>query len=257
MRSTFCAAAAFVPLPCRAGNAAACTISGHVPASPSNCIPPCPPPHAGGIGQATSHLQQHSTELDCQSFLSFFFILIGIVLPLVVLVWTEPPASLKAWEERRRRAIGCRDNGSNTSATGSSSRVGGSGSSGAGSSAADGSRGTSNSGSGGDGSSQKQPGLWGGACAAAGHAVLVLEAAMRELCGRSWMAPWAPTQPQHAQHAQQAAAAVPGRRIDRQLSADLELRWSMAGWQRGMAWWLLISLIWGACRLHHSLSLAA
>ncbi|PRW33626.1 putative NADH dehydrogenase [ubiquinone] 1 alpha subcomplex subunit mitochondrial [Chlorella sorokiniana] len=98
----------------------------------------------GGIGQATSSLQ-HGEELDCESFLTFLFIMVGVVLPLVVLVKTEPPASLKAWEERRQRAN------------------------------------SSSGGSGGGGGGRKPRGLWGCACAAAGRAALLLEAGMREL----------------------------------------------------------------------------
>lgn len=198
-------------------------------------------PHAGGIGQAASAVQQHSSELDCESFLSFLFILVGVVLPLAVLVWTEPPASLRAWEQRREAAS-------------SADRTGGDGS---GSSAGSGASGASGGGSGANGgtpNSSKRRGVWSCAIAAGSRACYLLEAGMRELCGRSWMAPAQPQQAQRARHTQRMAATAGAAGPNP--SADLELRWSLAGWQRGMAWWLLISLIWGLCRLHHAVRMA-
>lgn len=183
-------------------------------------------------------MQQHSPELDCESFLSFLFILVGVVLPLAVLVWTEPPASLRAWEQRRQAA-------SSADRTGGGSDGGASGG---------GAIGSGGSGSGARGSSSKRHGVWSCAIAAGSRACYLLEAGMRELCGRSWMAPAQTQQAQRTQHTPRTAATAGAHGPNP--SADLELRWSLAGWQRGMAWWLLISLIWGLCRLHHAVRMA-
>lgn len=164
--------------------------------------------------------------------------MVGVVLPLAVLVWTEPPASLQAWEQRRQSA-----------STSASRNIGG------GSRAhAVGSRGSGSSGAHAVGSSYKSRGVWGSARAAASRASLLLEAGMRELCGRSWMAPAVAQDAQRGRQLAATSAAAP-QQLARQLSADLEMRWSLAGWQRGIAWWLLISIIWGMCRLHHAMQL--
>lgn len=189
--------------------------------------------------------------MDCESFLSFLFIMVGVVLPLAVLVWTEPPASLQAWEQRRQSAStsASRNIGGGTGANAVGSR--GSGSSG---SSVAGSRASGGSGSHAVRGSYKSRGGWGSARAAASRAALLLEAGMRELCGRSWMAPAVAQQAQRGRQLAATSAAGP-QQLARQLSADLEMRWSLAGWQRGIAWWLLISIIWGMCRLHHSMQL--
>lgn len=137
---------------------------------------------------------QHSQELDCEAFLSFFFITVGVLLPLAVLIWTEPPASLRAWEARRRRAQPAGDR------CGSLRRTG-------------------------------------------GRAALVVEGALRELCGRSWMAP-AP---------RERGADVVALLQGEQPAGAAGTPWKLQGWQRPVAWWLLLSLVWGLARVHHAM----
>ena len=43
-------------------------------------------------------------EAKCEAFLSFLFYAVGLLLPMWLLVRTEPPASLHAWEQRSRRS---------------------------------------------------------------------------------------------------------------------------------------------------------
>lgn len=125
-------------------------------------------------------LQRSSPVQQCEAFLSFLFLAVGMFLPLALLLRTEPPISLRAWEEAQA-AGGCA-----------------------------GSR---------------------GARLAAG-----LEVAVRQLCGRSWLAPAA------------AGAGPPLREAEPEEEAGGAVAKShvrLLGWQRSIAWWLLLSIAWG------------
>jgi hypothetical protein len=130
---------------------------------------------AGNVGLPMARLLQRSSrEQQCEAFLSFLFVSVGLLLPVLLLVRTEPPASLRAWEQAR------------------------------------------------------------GACG--GSLAARVEAAIRQLCGRSWLAVPAATQ------AARGVPAVPREAAEDVLKPQLQLR----GWQRAMAWWLLLSVVWGA-----------
>lgn len=123
-------------------------------------------------------------QAECESFLSFLFFTVGLLLPAWLLVKTEPPSSLRAWERRS-----------------SSTEAG------------------------------AQVGLLGRleACA---------EGAVRQLCGRSWLAP--PEQ----EIEEEALWATPGMLT---ALARHKLRLRLQGWERGFAWWLVIAALWAVC----------
>jgi hypothetical protein len=116
-------------------------------------------------------LQSSSREQQCEAFLSFLFVTVGLLLPVLLLVKTEPPASLRAWEQAH------------------------------------------------------------GACG--GSLAAKLEAAIRQLCGRSWLAVPAATR---------GVPSVQQEEDEDVLKPQCKLR----GWQRGVAWWLLLSVVWRA-----------
>jgi hypothetical protein len=80
-----------------------------------------------------------------------------------------------------------------------------------------------------------------GGCAGSrgGRLAAGLEAALRQLCGRSWLAPSAT-----------AGAGPPLREAEPEEAdgqdAAAEPRVRLLGWQRSIAWWLLLSSAWGA-----------
>lgn len=169
----------------------------HPPRLPS--FPPAHPPTpprsiAGGIGQAISpRLAATSQQQHCEAFLTFIFASTGLLLPLAILVKTEPPTSLRAWELRALR--GDRLSGK------SRLRV------------------------------------------AASRVSEAVEGGVRMLCGRSWFAVG------EAAGATAVAAATADAPSSRR-TAPLSLH----GWQRALAWWLVLSLIWAAAFEHNSCS---
>lgn len=147
----------------------------------------------------TPSLAASTPEQDCQAFLSFLSAAVGLLLPLAALVKTEPPASLRAWEDRARR----------------SGAAGG----------------------GGSDRTSKHPVL-----AALRRASDAVEGGLRQLCGRSWLAVGAAEPEQNAAPADCAADQPAPQRPSFRLH----------GWQRALAWWLLLSLLWAAAHQWHS-----
>ena len=94
--------------------------------------------------------------------------------------------------------------------------------------------------------------------AACGRATTALEGAVRQLCGRSWLAPALGSDARQQQEGEthdcgaEAALAALAAPASRQppLLLVLEQRRQPAvrldGWRRGLAWWLLLSFLWGA-----------
>ena len=126
-------------------------------------------------------LKSYSQQQQCEAFLSFIFLAVGMVLPVLLLVKTEPPTSLRAWDE---------------------------------------SRGTASS--------------------LAGRWAESLESATRQLCGQSWLAPVAV--PEAAGVA--AADSRPSSPRSGGGGGGGKPWATLHGWQRGVAWWLLLSLLW-------------
>ena len=153
------------------------------------------------MGQAvTRAVEARQREPECEAFVSVVFVAVGVLLPLALLLLTEPAESLAAWE---RRCSG----GSSGDSCGSGSN-------------------------------------WAQMAAACGTAARGAEAALRSLCGRSWLAP-----------AQPAASAPEGATQAQVLARRPSLRPytpPLRGWQRGVAWWLLLSLVWAAALEFHS-----
>lgn len=56
-------------------------------------------------------LQSMSQQQSCEAFLTFTSALVGVLLPITVLLLTEPPTSLKAWEESDAAVAGGRTRG--------------------------------------------------------------------------------------------------------------------------------------------------
>jgi hypothetical protein len=133
------------------------------------------------VGLAISPLlRSYSEQQQCEAFLSFVFLAFGMVLPLLLMVKTEPPTSLRAWDESR-----------------------------------------------------------GSASSLAGRLAESLEAAIRQLCGRSWLA--------LGLDAGRDVAADSPASSPRSSGSNSRCRtpWvTLRGWQRGVAWWLLLSLLW-------------
>lgn len=157
---------------------------------------PSPVPAAGGVGQSMFPLLMRNSRphAECEAFLTLFQFSIGLLLPILVLLKTEPPHSLRAWDE----ACAARRAGATASDSG--------------------------------GQQQRQ------------RSVLAdlehwLEAAVRGLCGRSWLAPPLPTEEEQAalMRMQQELTGVrpPG-----------PLRLRLRGWERLIAWWLVIACSW-------------
>lgn len=137
----------------------------------------------------------HPPQAECEAFLSLFTLAVGLLLPIFVVVRTEPPTSLRAWDLRREGWPG---------PAGSSDSQGG------------------------------------GALAQLEASV---EAAVRQLCGRSWLAPPEPSDEERAvlyrlrmEGAGDAAAA-----------ARKPFRCSLRPWERVFAWWLMLALLWALC----------
>jgi hypothetical protein len=127
-------------------------------------------------------LRSYSQQQQCEAFLSFVFLAFGMVLPLLLMVNTEPPTSLRAWDE---------------------------------------SRGTASS--------------------LAGRLAESLEAAIRQLCGRSWLAPGVDS---GGDAAADSRASSPRSSSSGGSSRRRNPCVTLRGWQRGVAWWLLLSLLW-------------
>ncbi len=171
-------------------------------------LSPFPLPPAGGVGQSMFPALDRSSrpEAECEAFLTLFQFAMGLLLPMLVLVKTEPPHSLRAWDE----ACAARDAGT----AASSNDDGGSG-------------GVTN----GDRQLRRRKR---GLLSDMEHAV---EAAVRGLCGRSWLAPALPSDDQRA-------ALVALRRELTGQQPRRVLRMRLQGWERLVAWWLLVSCSW-------------
>lgn len=121
-----------------------------------------------------------------QTFFTFF---VGLAGPIYVLVKTEPPTSLRAWEEA------CEQRGDP-----------------------------------GDSPSEQHPG-------ALQRLEAALEAAVRQLCGRSWLAGLEPSDEER----------IAMYRLQRAMSGGRprpKLRLRLQGWERLLAWWLIFALVW-------------
>lgn len=151
----------------------------------------------GGVGQSLFPLLERSPnqqEAECESFLSFYFYAAGLLLPLWVLVKTEPPSSLAEWEER-------------SSSTEQCARLG-----------------------------------------VLGRVEAALEGAVRQVCGRSWLAP--PIDEEEEEGMMWAATSAQGQGPNSggiQHKRRLRLR----GWERVFAWWLVLALLWAVCISSH------
>ena len=170
-----------------------------------------PPTPAGSVGSAGFPLlpasnhpgEQQQQQQECEAFLTFVGVVGSLVLPVALLVATEPTFSLADWEEKRRQP-----------ATAPAAAAG---------PAAASLRGAVKR-------------LW---MAASGVSTAV-EGALRQLCGRSWLAPAEDDLLGDYGAAEGGAAAAVGHAP--QLWSGLRLD----GWTRGLAWWLLLSFLWGA-----------
>ena len=140
-------------------------------------------------------------EAECEAFLTLFQFAVGLLMPMLVLVKTEPPHSLRAWDEA---CAACE-----------SSAAGAAGGSGSG---------------GGEVRQPRQRGM----LATLEHAV---EAAVRSLCGRSWLAPALPTDDERA-----SLMALQRELTGQRPRHPLRLR--LQGWERLVAWWLFVSCSW-------------
>lgn len=142
-------------------------------------------------------------EVECESFLSFLFYAVGLLLPLWSLLITEPPASLAAWE-------------------------------------AAGAHGAPR-----HGAPRRGP---------LARLEATLEGAMRQLCGRSWLASPEPADEQDAEL--WAAVAVAGDDVaaaaERRLQRRLRRRMRLQGWERGVVWWMVFVLLWAVTVLVHT-----
>lgn len=151
----------------------------------------------GGVGQSMFPLLLRSgrqREAECESFLTFLFYTVGLLMPMWLLVKTEPPSALRAWERRQ----------------------------------------------GGQALTGRQPPL--------GRLGTGAEAALRHLCGRSWLAPPQPEEGREWLAAASGATAGAGVAEGRARKRGLRL-W---GWERAFAWWLLLALLWAVSVAVHS-----
>ena len=134
-------------------------------------------------------LSSASQQVECEAFLSFVVIMTGIVLPIVLLLATEPRQSLAEWERGLLGGSGSRlwDNGDEQSSKESSGSGSGSGS--------------SSGASGGGGLCDR----WNHrAQAAIGNAAAAVEGAIRRLCRRSWLASGPMEEPEPRTHLRDA-----------------------------------------------------
>ena len=143
-------------------------------------------------------------EAECEAFLTLFQFAVGLLMPMLVLVKTEPPHSLRAWDE----ACAAREISAAGAANGSSG--------------------------GGGGGGEVRQARQRGPLATLEHAV---EAAVRSLCGRSWLAPVLPTDDERA-----SLMALQRELTGQRPRHPLRLR--LQGWERLVAWWLLVSCSW-------------
>lgn len=74
-------------------------------------LPGVPSVLAGGAGHSTRQSGVPTDEQECAAFLTFLGLAAGLLLPLWLLVKTEPPASLARWDERQRVAARRREGG--------------------------------------------------------------------------------------------------------------------------------------------------
>lgn len=125
----------------------------------------------GGAGHELTRPERMSADQECAAFLNFVGVCFGVLLPLWLLVKTEPCSSLARWDASWDAAA-----------------------------------------EGLDGGQQQQPLHLLAAC---------MEAALRALCGRSWLS----------------------SREQRQ-QRDRRHRWQLEGWQRGLLWWQVLALSW-------------
>lgn len=129
----------------------------------------CTPFGAGGAGHGLASANQLNAQQECAAFFTYIGLTVGVLLPLWLLVKTEPSSSLAKWEAAQQRAA----SSSNGQVVPLHSRL----------------------------------------CTS-------LEAALRALCGPSWLTS-SSRQPRHLQQG-----------------------WQLEGWQRLLLWWQLLSLAW-------------
>ena len=165
-------------------------------------------------------LSSASQQVECEAFLSFVFIMTGIVLPIVLLLATEPRQSLAEWERGLLGGSGSRlwDNGDEQSSKESSGSGSGSGS--------------SSGASGGGGLCDR----WNHrAQAAIGNAAAAVEGAIRRLCRRSWLASGPMEEPEPVPRSHPQELMVSGGAFE----------WGpLRGWKLLVAWWILLFLLW-------------
>ena len=166
------------------------------------------PPGAGATPQ----------QQECEAFLTFVGVLVSLVLPIALLVASELPSSLIKWEEGEA----ARSSAAAATAAARSPTAG------------------------------SQFGLRAACCKAS----TALEGAVRQLCGRSWLAP----APALGAAARQVAACDGGAEAALAVIAappawqrplllmreQQQPAGRLDGWRRGLAWWLLLSFLWGA-----------
>ena len=158
-------------------------------------------------------LDSASQQVECEAFLSFVFIMAGIVLPIALLLATEPPQSLAKWEDGQRGGEG------GWRAWGGGDRQG-SGS------------GSSSGASGGGGLCGRSLHRLRAACGVAAAAV---EGAIRRLCRRSWL----------ASGPAEALEAVPRSHPQELMVSGGAFEWGpLRGWKLLVAWWILLFLLW-------------
>lgn len=120
---------------------------------------------AGGAGHSLASTQALTAQQECGAFFTFAGLAVGVLLPLWLLVKTEPASSLARWDAARQAA--------------------------------------------GHPHAASQAPLH-------SRAVTSFEAAVRALCGRSWLS---------SREQQQQG-------------------WQLEGWQRALMWWQVLSLAW-------------
>lgn len=156
-------------------------------------------------------------EAECEAFLSIFNFAVGLALPLFLLIRTEAPTSLRAWEATSER-LWAQPGPAGPDGTGDGDGAGGG-------------RGDARAGDG-----QSPPSLL-------ERLEGTVEGVVRMLCGRSWLAPPEPTDDQ----------LVAMWRLRRDLAGGDPhpvghlLRLRLMPWERLFAWWLILALAWALC----------
>lgn len=136
-------------------------------------------------------------QAECEAFLSLFTLAVGLLLPIFVLVRTEPPTSLRVWD------LACEASAPDADAPG------------------------------------------GKGCGALAQLEASVESAVRQLCGRSWLAPPEPSDEERA--VLYRLRGQPEGGGDAAAAARKPFRCRLRPWERLFAWWLILALLWALC----------